>query len=163
MSAIVPDGMFAWAHDDRMDVGVRAALNGIERDIRRRTFGWQFRQQLAGCRTSVVESREQCAEWARELCAEIGMTPYGEPIVARFGEGDLEGVTLVLVQRLTTSAIVLHCDPPDGAFVDVFSCREFDPLAAAEFSALYFGATAATGDFVCRQAPAPDSGFVYDF
>jgi S-adenosylmethionine/arginine decarboxylase-like enzyme len=130
----------------------------------RRAFGWQLRLQLAGCRTSIIESQGRCATWARELCREIGMTPYREPIVARFGVGDLEGITLVLVQRLTTSAIVLHCDPPDSAFVDVFSCKEFDPKTAADFSVAYFGATAATGDYTCRRAPvADDEGFDYRF
>jgi S-adenosylmethionine/arginine decarboxylase-like enzyme len=130
----------------------------------RRPFGWQLRLQLAGCRQSVVNDMAQVETFATLLCDAIGMTPYGGPIVDRFGVGDLYGITAVqqmVVQRLTTSAMVIHCDPPDGVFIDVFSCRWFDPQAAADFSVRYFTATGAAGDFSVRQAPPV--GFVYNF
>lgn len=124
----------------------------------RRTFGWQLRMELAGCNTTALEDPVALATWAEMLVKEIGMEAYGNPIIDRFGVGDLEGYTLV--QRLTTSAMVLHCDPPDGAFIDVFSCRFFDPYAALRFCIGYFRATAATADFTERRGPATASGRV---
>ena len=131
-------------------------------DVPRRTFGWQLRLQLSGCDPEVVDNVHAVTAWVGMLIAEIGMKAYGDPIVDRFGEGDLEGITLV--QRLTTSAVVLHCDPPDSAFIDVFSCRAFDPYAATRFSIGYFRATAAGGDFTERRAPVPGTRFAgFDF
>jgi hypothetical protein len=128
-------------------------------DDRRRAFGWQARLQLSGCRTAVLDSVEMVDMWCRTLVVEIDMKAYGPPIVDRFGEGDRRGVTAV--QRLTTSAIVVHCDPPDVVYVDVFSCRRFDPDVVARSAQRFFGASAGTGDFTERRAPAPEAGFAY--
>lgn len=125
----------------------------------RRTFGWELRLQLSGCDPHIVDDTDAVAAYGLLLCEKIGMTPYGPPIVDRFGEGDLLGVTLV--QRITTSAIVLHADPPDGAYINVFSCRRFDPQVAIDVTVAYFGATAGTGDFTIRRAPATGSGFSF--
>lgn len=58
------------------------------------------------------------------LVDDIDMVAYGDPFVARFGEGIEVGISGV--QLIETSAISLHTN--DGArdlYLDVFSCKEF--------------------------------------
>jgi S-adenosylmethionine/arginine decarboxylase-like enzyme len=68
----------------------------------------------------------------------IGMTAHGPLALERFGDGELEGWSAM--QFITTSSITLHADEVGGrCFVDVFSCRPFDPMAAATVAAEHFG------------------------
>lgn len=65
------------------------------------------------------------------------MKPHGEPMVERFGTGDLEWYSML--QFIETSSITVHLDErEDRAFVDIFSCKDFDEKEAEEFSKKYF-------------------------
>ena len=58
----------------------------------------------------------------------IGMKAHGPLALERFGIGELEGWSAM--QFIETSTIVVHADEVAGrCFVDVFSCRPFDPGA----------------------------------
>lgn len=126
---------------------------------RRRPFAWQQRVQLGGANAYLLDNIHGVAEFLRKLTAEIGMERHGDPIVDRFGVGDLYGVTGI--QPITTSSIVVHADGPT-AYLDVCSCRRFDPRIAAEFAIDWFGASSARSDFTRLQAPAPGAGIVLD-
>lgn len=81
-----------------------------------------------------------------ELCKKIKMKPRGKPLVKKFGKGKLEGYSLM--QFIETSSITLHSDSFDRRmFVDVFSCKKFNPDVAREFSREFFGA----GSAKCRD------------
>ena len=56
----------------------------------------------------------------------IGMRAHGPLVLERFGDGELEGWSAM--QFIETSSITIHADEVWGrCFVDVFSCRPFDP------------------------------------
>lgn len=53
------------------------------------------------------------------------MKAYKEPQIQHFGEGNKAGYTLV--QLIETSNITGHfCDTTGDAYLDIFSCKEFD-------------------------------------
>ncbi len=69
------------------------------------------------------------------------MTAHGPLMLERFGEGDLEGWSAM--QFIETSSITLHADEVSGrCFVNVFSCRPFDPGTAAAVAVEHFGGSA---------------------
>jgi S-adenosylmethionine/arginine decarboxylase-like enzyme len=71
----------------------------------------------------------------------IGMRAHGPLMIERFGDGELEGWSAL--QFIETSSITLHADEFGGrCFVDVFSCRPFDPEAAAAIAEAHFGGAA---------------------
>ena len=71
----------------------------------------------------------------------IGMRAHGGLALERFGDGELEGWSAM--QFIETSSITLHADEVFGrCFVDVFSCRPFDPDVAAAIAAEHFGGSA---------------------
>ena len=75
------------------------------------------------------------------LIAAIGMRAHGPLALDRFGDGELEGWSAM--QFIETSSITVHADETWGrCFVDVFSCRPFDPDAAAAVAVEHFGGTA---------------------
>ena len=56
------------------------------------------------------------------------------------------------VQFILTSTIVIHTlDLMEAAYVNVFSCKEFDADEAAQFTAKWFGATDWTTNIVVRR------------
>ena len=88
---------------------------------------------LYGCKRDVLVDEGRLREFVLELCGKIGMKSFGESIVKRFGEGSLEGYSVM--QFIETSSITIHCDEVDNrAFIDIFSCKEFDADIAKEFS-----------------------------
>lgn len=70
-------------------------------------------------------SIEILAQFLRELVPAIDMVAYGEPIVARFGQGIEVGISAV--QLIETSAITIHTnDQARELYLDVFSCKGFN-------------------------------------
>jgi S-adenosylmethionine/arginine decarboxylase-like enzyme len=62
-------------------------------------------------------------------------------MLERFGDGDLEGWSAM--QFIETSSITVHADEFGArCFVDVFSCRTFDPERAAAVAVEHFGGMA---------------------
>jgi S-adenosylmethionine/arginine decarboxylase-like enzyme len=68
----------------------------------------------------------------------IGMRAHGPIRLERFGHGELEGWSAM--QFIETSSITVHADEVSGrCFIDVFSCREFDPKDVAAVAIAHFG------------------------
>lgn len=93
-------------------------------------YGLQLSVSASGC-TEHLQDQRFVAEFLSLLPGKIGMQAYGNPVVARFGEGDEIGLSGV--QLIETSAIVLHTNDEAGdLYLDVFSCKEFDPEIVIE-------------------------------
>jgi S-adenosylmethionine/arginine decarboxylase-like enzyme len=74
------------------------------------------------------------------VIAAIGMRAHGPMMIDRFGNDQLEGWSAL--QFIETSSITIHADEVFGrCFVDIFSCRRFDPDAAAAIAVEHFGGT----------------------
>jgi len=95
---------------------------------------------LRGCDPEKIRSKEVITQFAIDICDYIKMKRFGDPIVVRFGaDPKVQGYSLA--QLIETSMISGHfAEDTDRAFIDVFSCKEYPPQAAAEFCKAYFGA-----------------------
>jgi S-adenosylmethionine/arginine decarboxylase-like enzyme len=115
-------------------------------------FGMELALDLADCDPQVINSPDELCAWATLLCEHIGMTAYGDPIVHHFGEDQLAGWSII--QPITTSDLKVHAvDADNTAFVNVFSCKAFDPEAAAAFTVDFFRARRHTATVLQRRAP----------
>jgi S-adenosylmethionine/arginine decarboxylase-like enzyme len=102
-------------------------------------WGQLLSVDLADCNPSLVNNRKKLAEFSKKICKEIDMVAFGEPIIHRFGEGDLEGYSLM--QFIETSSITAHMDETGNrAFIDIFSCKTFDEKKAGDFCKKFFEA-----------------------
>ena len=85
-----------------------------------------------------IRSETQVSRFLSGLADDIGMIRYGDPIVARFGEGheiDISGFQLI-----TTSAISIHTnDKHKDLYLDVFSCKTYDVEKVFDFVRASFG------------------------
>lgn len=96
-----------------------------------------------GCNPNFIKSPEKIQEFVDALCREIHMVKHGPTLIERFAEGALEGYSAM--QFIETSSITLHFDETENrAFIDVFSCKFFDPELARDFSKAFFEGTDAS-------------------
>ncbi|MDO8467645.1 MAG: S-adenosylmethionine decarboxylase [Nanoarchaeota archaeon] len=96
---------------------------------------------LHGC-NDLIKNPEKIKEFVIKLCKEIDMERHGDVIIDRFGDGKLEGWSCL--QFIETSSITCHFDEQMGetnrAFIDIFSCKDFDENKAVQFSKRFFDA-----------------------
>ena len=115
-------------------------------------WGYHLILDAAGCDHDLISSGENITAFAKQLVKDIDMVPYGEPQVVNFGSGNKAGYTLV--QLIETSNICGHfVEENDTMYLDVFSCKPYDPQVVVNLAEKYFGMKKYNTAFVERQAP----------
>ena len=95
---------------------------------------------IHGCNHDNITDPEFIRDFVLDLVEYIDMEPYGETIIERFGEGHLEGYSAM--QLIKTSSITMHfSETDDRTFIDIFSCKGYEPVEAAQFCEDYLDAT----------------------
>jgi S-adenosylmethionine/arginine decarboxylase-like enzyme len=80
----------------------------------------------AGDRERVRSARHIC-RFVETLVETIGMKAYGPPVLEHFAEHVPDAAGYSLVQLIETSAITGHfCDRSGDAYIDIFSCKDFE-------------------------------------
>jgi S-adenosylmethionine/arginine decarboxylase-like enzyme len=93
---------------------------------------------LHDCDRSQLADPDVIRRFVPEVIDAIDMVPHGPLHLERFGDGELEGWSAM--QFIETSSITVHADEFGcRCFVDVFSCRPFDPDVAAAIAVAHFG------------------------
>jgi S-adenosylmethionine/arginine decarboxylase-like enzyme len=115
-----------------------------------RNWGLSAMIDLYGCDPGLIQSFEDIKRFVDELCVHIDMKKYGETLVERFAEGYYEGVSML--QFIETSSITAHFDENENrAFIDIFSCKYFEPEKAARFCQDFFKAKNAKLNSIVRN------------
>jgi len=122
-------------------------------------WGISVHIDLFGCDVTTITDPLKLAVFSRKLVEVLGMEAYGDPQIQWFGNGDTEGFTLV--QLLTTSCITAHFSEKykRSAYIDIFSCKEYDPEKVVRFCGDFFRATIyhSTGIIRGDKRPTPIS------
>jgi S-adenosylmethionine/arginine decarboxylase-like enzyme len=109
-----------------------------------KNYGVELILDLHNCNPEKF-SRKMIAKYFRELCELIDMKraklvwwdDYGLPPEERQTEPHLKGTSAV--QFIMTSNITIHTlDILKNVYLNIFSCKNFDPGIAAEFSKEFF-------------------------
>jgi len=102
-------------------------------------WGRSLNVDLRRCDPYLVKDSRAMAEFVPKLCRLINMKRRGPVRLQRFGRGNLQGWSLM--QFIETSSITAHFDEKGNrAFIDIFSCKAFNPQIAAAFCRKYFRA-----------------------
>lgn len=103
------------------------------------------------CEVSLVTDGEHIKNFARDLVQRIKMIPFGEPEAIHFGDDDKKGYTLV--QKISTSLISGHfCDDTGNAYINVFSCKDFDLSTVEQAINDYFKPQRIRSNLLTRNA-----------
>jgi len=106
----------------------------------------------ANCSPKMIGCPVVITSFAKNLVKRIDMVPFGEPQVVMFGSGNKKGYTLV--QLIETSNICAHfVEENNSMYLDVFSCKNFDPAVVKETVYEFFDAQKFNIKVLVRQAP----------
>lgn len=90
-------------------------------------WGYHAAFDCGSCDISLITDGENIKDFSKTLVERIDMKAYGEPIAVHFAEHDPSKAGYTLVQLIETSNICAHfVDSTGEAYIDVFSCKEFD-------------------------------------
>lgn len=91
-------------------------------------FGKELILDLKGC-SGITE--DMLRKYVYDLCDLIEMERYGECQIIWFGKPPFEGYSLL--QFITTSSITGHFTETE-AYINIFSCKEYDEDVVIDFS-----------------------------
>lgn len=115
------------------------------------SWGYHLIINAGLCDPVALRSKETIAKFAKAIVKEIDMVAFGPPRIVRFGEGNKRGTTLV--QLIETSCIVAHAvEQTNDIYLDIFSCKSFDPKVAEGVFRDFFKPTTVEKIFMKRQA-----------
>ena len=117
-----------------------------------RTWGKHLILDAAGCSSKRIGSATVIKNFTNDLVKQIDMVAYGEPQIVMFGTGNKKGYTLI--QLIETSNIAGHfVEENNTMYLDVFSCKDFDPEIVKKLVHEYFHAQSFSSRVLLRQAP----------
>ena len=129
----------------------------MEERLPRDIYGQELILDLHGCRREQF-NRNAIEQFCVELCELIDMDRCDLHFWDDVGVAEDEQQTNPktkgnsAVQFILTSTIVIHTlDLMKAAYVNIFSCKEFDTDEAANFTAIWFGSTDWTANVVIRR------------
>ena len=95
---------------------------------------------LYECDPSIITSKEKISEFTLHLCEMIQVNRFGDPIIVHFGKDErVKGYSLV--QLIETSLVSGHfAENDNSAYIDIFSCKFYDPAIAHEYCRSFFKA-----------------------
>ncbi|MCH7926100.1 MAG: S-adenosylmethionine decarboxylase [Planctomycetes bacterium] len=119
-------------------------------------YGIELILDMHGCDSSTF-NRESIGRYFEGLCELIDMKrealyfwdDIGVPEEKRQTLPHTQGTSAV--QFILTSSIIIHTlDQLDAVYVNMFSCKEFDPKLAEKFTVEWYGADECTARFIER-------------
>ena len=115
-----------------------------------KAWGLSTAVDLQDCRPDTIRDRDHIEAYVIALCKLIGMKRYGDCQIVHFGEGRVAGYSMI--QLIETSLISGHfANDTNRAYLDIFSCKGYDPVVVEEFSREFFGARSSTISVTLRH------------
>jgi S-adenosylmethionine/arginine decarboxylase-like enzyme len=101
-------------------------------------WGLQTNLDIHGCDPQLIRDAGVIREFVIQLCDLIKMKRFGEPVIVDFGEDErVSGYSMT--QLIETSLISAHfANQSNTVYLDIFSCKYYDPNSASEFSRDFF-------------------------
>ena len=113
------------------------------------TWGFHCILDIKKCIPVAIRSKNVIRNFSKELVNRIDMVPFGRPQIVMFGDGNKKGYTLV--QLIETSNITAHfVEETNDIYLDIFSCKKFNPLTVEEVVHSYFEPDKIKSTFILR-------------
>lgn len=103
------------------------------------------------CNPETIRDAEKIKQFVIELCDLIGMKRFQDTMVVNFGEEErVAGFSMV--QLIETSLISAHfANLTNTTYLDVFSCKPYDPEIVADFAKKFFGGSKIITHYILRR------------
>ena len=115
-------------------------------------WGHHLILDCSNCNLESITNKTTINNFVVTLIERINMTAYGDPQIELMLVGtDNEGYSLL--QMITTSNITAHfVNSTQAAYIDIFSCKEFDANQAIHTVEEFFSPKTIKSNFLHRQA-----------
>ena len=122
-----------------------------EDQVSREPWGLLSCVDLYECDPEIIRDEQRIRRFVLELCDIIKMKRFGETQVIHFGEDErVSGFSMT--QLIETSLISAHfANQSNTTYLDVFSCKRYDPQVVADFSKRFFKAEKVTLQVINRE------------
>lgn len=140
-------------HDaqDETNVNIKTYAEIVEYYETNNCWGLLSSLDAKNCDPELIRSSEAIKEYVIKLCDLIGMKRFQDTVVVNFGE-DEKVAGYSMVQLIETSLISGHyANLTNAAYIDVFSCKIYNPYDAAEFTREFFKASDAAVHICFRK------------
>ena len=89
-------------------------------------WGYHISLELANCDINTVNDPIYLDQWVKQLVKDIDMVAYGEPQIVHFADNCPVKAGWTVSQLIETSNIMVHFLDNGDAYVDIFSCKQFE-------------------------------------
>ena len=124
----------------------------MEKNIMHAAWGYHL---LVNCSAGKAErfTEENIKTFITNLIRDIDMVAYGEPMITKFAELSIDKAGYSFCQMIETSNITGHFVDSNGNFyIDIFSCKTFEPEAAISLINAHFEPTRVSSRMLGRNA-----------
>jgi S-adenosylmethionine/arginine decarboxylase-like enzyme len=119
--------------------------------MKKKEFGCELIMDLYGCDVKIMHSKKKLKEYVDTLCPLIDMEKYGRLHLPYFGLRKPHTKGYSLLQFIETSSITGHFSEQWGiSYINIFSCKAFDPKVARAFTKKFFKASRVRSRFIAR-------------
>ena len=109
-----------------------------ERFLNDNIWGLLTSIDLHHCNPDIIRDAGAIKSYVDKLCQLIEMKRFGDTQVVHFGE-DEKVAGFSMIQLIETSLISGHfANQTNNAYIDIFSCKYYDPQVAADFTQEFF-------------------------
>jgi S-adenosylmethionine/arginine decarboxylase-like enzyme len=116
-------------------------------------WGYHLIIDCGGCDPVKMADYDNVDRWIRNLVKDIDMQPIGEPRIEYTAAEFPDKAGFTVVQVIVTSSIVAHfVDGLGQIYLDVFSCKPFEPATVEASMQRHFGAEKLRKYYLTRQA-----------
>lgn len=114
-------------------------LSQFDPDDIGKAWGLACSFDIYDCTPETIRDPEAIKRFVIQLCELIEMKRFGECIVVDFGE-DERVAGFSMMQLIETSLISAHfANASNTTYLDVFSCKPYDPGIVEKFATEFFG------------------------
>jgi len=116
-----------------------------------KAWGLSTAINLHDCDPDLLKNSEAIIDFTAKICKIIDAKPWGPCQIHNFGNNpDVFGYSMV--QLVETSLVSGHfANKTNRIFLDIFSCKYYDPIKAVEFSKKFFKAKDTTYKCTIRK------------
>ncbi len=111
----------------------------LEENLRKGNFwGLATSLDIYWCDPDIIRDSDSISRYVKELCDLIEMKRFWDTQIVHFGE-DEKVEWFSMIQLIETSLISGHfANKTNASYLDIFSCKYYDPQVMADFSLKFF-------------------------
>lgn len=120
--------------------------------MKEKLYGYELILDLYDCDPKIISSKKKLKEYVDNLCKIIKMKKYGKTYLPHFGHKRNHTKGYSLLQFIETSSITAHFSELwNSAYINIFSCKYYDPDTATKFTKKFFRAKRIKKRYIIRK------------